>query len=320
MNDDTITAVVKINDLNLQKLGLKISDLDSGDRYKIIIDGLQKEYSKLPGKLTIERDGEYLIIKYSPEIMEQEDEGILGKALNLLTEKKYNAGKEYLLNLVEKYPLNSRILYNLGMCYSEMGSPAESIKPLEQVIKITPFYANAFVALCFSYSRLENYEKALEYGLEAIRYDSENFYAYRNVGACYGLLGDFDKALEYNNKALALDGNDPQALYSQAQILKNRGNLSDSDIILKKIIDNGINDQIISKAKKERTKIADDKLLSKGIRMDAVMYFISAIKLFGNLAAEKVKQITFAASIMGINGFDINNPDKKYYFKELEKE
>lgn len=320
MNDEIITAVVNINDLDLGKLGLKLSNLSSADKDILIIERLKKEYSQLPGKVTFEQNGDYLIIKYSQEIIDEEDESILGKALNLLTEKKFNAGREYLLNLVEKYPLNTRILYNLGMCYSEMGQPERSIKPLEQAIKMAPFYANAYVALGVSYSRLGNIEKALEYGLESIRYDSKNFYGYRNVAACYGILEQHEKALEYNNKALELDANDPQALYSQAKIYQQLGNLSEADKFFKKIIDNGVNDQIISLAKQDRTKIADNELLSKGIRMDAVMYLISALKLFQNLAKEKVKQITFAASIMGMKGFDINNPDKKYYFKELEKE
>ncbi len=320
MNNETIIAIVKINDLDLKDLGIIELNINDEKLIEEIINKLKNEYERLPGKIIINRDGEFLIIKYTPEIINQEDQNLFGRAINLLIEKKYNAGKEYLIKLTEKYPLNSDILYNLGMCYSEMGEIEKSIKPLEQAIKVTPFYSNAYVALGVSHSRLGNYEKAIEFELEALKYDPDNFYAYRNLAGCYGKIGNMEKALEFNNKALEIDANDPQSLLSLALIYEEKGNNKEADTVLKKIIDNGINDQIIELAKNKRTKIADDILKAKGIRMDAVMYLTAAMKMFNNMGIDKVREITFAASIMGINGFDINNPDKKYFFKELEKE
>ena len=320
MDKETAYSIIKITDIDLARLRMTMDDLEKDKDYEVLINRLKQDYCGLPGRVEIKVEDEYVIISYLPEIMDEEDEKLFGKTINLLTEKKYNAGKEYLIKLVEKYPLNSQILYNLGMCYTEMGQAEKSLKPLEQAVKVTPFFANAYVALGVSYSRLKNYEKALECGLEAIKYDSKNFYAYRNVAACYGSLSNFEKALEYNSKALEIDENDPQALYLHAHIFKEKGNVEEADKYFKKITDNGINAQIIELAKRERTELADKELLSKGIRMDAVMYFISILNLFEGSTKEKVKQITFAASIMGINGFEINNPNKKYYFKELDKE
>lgn len=44
-------------------------------------------------------------------------------------------------------PKNSDVLYNLGMCFTEMGHPDKAITVLKKSIEYNPKHSNSFVAL-----------------------------------------------------------------------------------------------------------------------------------------------------------------------------
>ncbi len=49
-------------------------------------------------------------------------------------------------------------------------------------------------------------------------------------------------------------------------------------------------------------------------------YCLGAIKYFENLSKEEVKNIGFEIGLVGQKGFDMDNPNSRYYFKTLDKE
>ena len=54
-----------------------------------------------------------------------------------------------------------------------------------------------------------------------------------------------------------------------------------------------------------------------GLRMDAVMYCLSALETFEKLGPEKAMAITTEIALLGRSGLDINEPEKKYTLKSL---
>ncbi|MCU7492866.1 MAG: tetratricopeptide repeat protein [Ignavibacteria bacterium] len=277
-------------------------------------------YSSILEKISISVTEEEIAILYNPDSLEPADQEKFSRALALLAEKSLDAGRTILLELVEKYPLSGDILYNLGMSYSEQGDLEKSIKPLEKAVEVMPFFSNAYVALGYSYAGLKKYEEAVRYNRLALMYDKKNFYAYRNLAACLSKLDRYDEAREIAGKALELEPNDPQAILGYALVCKYLGDMHNYSKNLKKIIDNGINERISNYAKSELRKLAENELKSKGLRLDVVMYLQSAMQLFKNMEKEDIGKIGLSAAMMGMNGLDINNPEKKYFFKELNKD
>lgn len=277
-------------------------------------------YISILDKISISVTEEEIAILYNPDYLESGDQDKFNRAIALLAERNFDIGREMLLGLLEKYPLNGEILYNLGMIYSEQGELEKSIKPLKKAVEVVPFYSNAYVALGFSYAGMQKFEEAVKYNRLALMYDKKNFYAYRNLAACLSKLSRYDEAEEFYKKALELEPNDPQSLLGYALICKSLGNMDDYSKYLKKIVDNGINERVINFAKSELRKLAESDLKSKGLRLDAIMYLQSAMQLFKNMKKDDIGKIGLSAAMMGMNGLDINNPEKKYFFKELNKE
>ncbi len=56
----------------------------------------------------------------------------------LVAEGSFAAAKDILEDLLLDDPRDSDALYNLGMCFSEIGDPEKALKPLAMCIEVTP--------------------------------------------------------------------------------------------------------------------------------------------------------------------------------------
>ena len=105
------------------------------------------------------------------------------RAIKELQLGNYSEGMVILQELLKHDPENIDILYNLGICYSEMGLLKKSIETLERCTQLAPTFDNALVALGFSYFQSGSNEKAMAMFDKALEIDPENVYALKNKGA-----------------------------------------------------------------------------------------------------------------------------------------
>jgi tetratricopeptide (TPR) repeat protein len=74
----------------------------------------------------------------------------LQNAIKLAQESKFSEAKELLEKLLKDSPDNAEILYNHGMCYSELGNPDKAIETLKKREINALGFANLNVALGFA--------------------------------------------------------------------------------------------------------------------------------------------------------------------------
>ncbi len=72
------------------------------------------------------------------------------RAIKELKLGNYSEGMVLLQTLLNDDPDKIDILYNLGICYSEMGLLTKSAEALEKCLHLAPKFANALVALGFN--------------------------------------------------------------------------------------------------------------------------------------------------------------------------
>jgi len=240
------------------------------------------------------------------------------RAIEELKKGNYSEGEAILLGILEKEPDNDRVLYNLGMCYSEMGMFEKSVEVLEKCITIDPTFSNALVALGFSNHQLGRNDKAVTALLLATQYEPDNFYALKNIGAIYGKMGETDKAISYLEKANKLSPDTLDVLIALSHAYEQNKNLDKANEIYKQIIALKPPDEIKIMAEESLTRIAMAELKSKGPRFDAVMYCLNALKLYSAMSSEKVKEIAFEIAVAGMGGLSINDMNQQYTLKSLE--
>jgi tetratricopeptide (TPR) repeat protein len=239
-------------------------------------------------------------------------------ALMLIEARKYEGAKDLLEELLRGDPGNKDILYNLGMCYTEMDEPEKAIETLSECVRYYPHYSNAYVALGFAYSRLDEDEKAKDNFLRALEIEPSNPYALRNLGGLYGKESDYERAVQCLEKSFSINPDDQQTAYGLGYSYFYMGRTDKADKYFTAAIELNESTKIAAMAKDFRREIAEINLKAKDFRTDAMFFCLAALQFFHDKTQEQVKQVAFEIGDKGRQGLDINNPEKKYTLNSMD--
>ena len=242
------------------------------------------------------------------------------QAIDELEQGNYSDGMVILEKLLENDPENVDILYNLGMCYSEIGMVVKSIMVLKKCIELEPHFAYALVALGFAYNRAGADEEAAEVLHKALELEPDNVYALQNLGGLYNKAGDAEKAYECLEKADTLSPGNPQVELGLAQALELKKEYHEATNLYLKVRASNAPDSVTGAAVEGLNRIATEQLKGEGRehREDVIMYFLSAIEYFAQAGEDKVKEVAFEIAALGQGGLAINNPEIKYTLNSME--
>jgi tetratricopeptide (TPR) repeat protein len=239
-------------------------------------------------------------------------------ALKLLNAKDFERAKDLLEELLNETPDDVNLLYNLGMCYSELNHPTKAIELLTRCVQLAPSHSNAYVALGFAFSKVGDPSRGKEFFLKAIEISPENAYALKNLGGIWGKLGNHIKALYYLRKSFDSNPHDPYTVFGLGITYRELGDMENADKYLKNTLEMNAPADLQRLAKDELREIALKSLKAKGFRADAVFYCLAALDLFKNKTREEVQKIAFEIALKGRSGLDINNPERKYQLISLQ--
>lgn len=244
----------------------------------------------------------------------------LDRALDFVNQGNFAEAKLLFEDMLLDNPTNADILYNLGMCFTELREPEKAITVLNKSIQYNQKHSNSYVALGYAYSKKGDNETAKKYFIEALQYDTNNSYAMRNLGALFGKSGDLMKSLQYLEQAYLLNPADINTVYGLGYSYQQLKDYKKADLLYQKVLEMNAPTNVQELARDGRREIAMINLKSKGLRMDAVMYMLSSLRLFEKEGENRIKEITFEIALKGRGGLDINNPDKKYTIDSLPGE
>ena len=239
-------------------------------------------------------------------------------AFMLIKANKLDGAKDLLEELLKSDPQDKDILYNLGMCYTELDEPDRAVKTLTECVKCYPNYANAYVALGFAHSRLADDKKAKEYFLRALEIDPANSYALRNLGGLYGKVNDYAKAIECFEKSFSINNEDQITAYGLGYTYYQKGKLDKAVEYFKVAITLDESTKIAELAKDITREIAEINLKAKGFRTDAMFYCLGALQFFTGKKSEEIRAVAYEIGLKGMQGLAINDPDKRYTLETME--
>lgn len=245
--------------------------------------------------------------------------------------------KQYILGLLEQRFLEDalpaleimaeisddpEILYNYGVCLSEMGRVEESVAPLKACTEAEPDYAHAHAALGFSYVKLGELDKAENTLRSAAEKLPDDLWVNRNLAGLLAKRGKHKAAKPFFERALAANPKDTSTLYGLALNLEELGpqNREQAISTYQRIVELEPNSAIANEAKRALSRLAQDNMKDKadgGLRMDALMYMTGAFETFDKLDQQKLATTVFEIAKLGESGLSINDPDKRYTLKSL---
>lgn len=130
-----------------------------------------------------------------------------------------------------------RLMYNLGLAYSNQGDEQKAIENYNEAIRANPSESSSYYNRAISYERRGEYEKSIsDYG-KAIALRPSYAKAFNNRGVVFGKRGKIDSALIDYSRALSLDPGFLPPYVNRARIYLDRSDparaLADLDIALK---------------------------------------------------------------------------------------
>jgi len=244
----------------------------------------------------------------------------LDEVFKLLQKGQIDQARPLLEEMLKRDPNNIDVLYNLGMCYTDIGVPDKAITILKKCVELKPNFSNAYVALGFAFEKTNDTKNAEKHFLEAIKLDPNNSYALRNLGGLYGKLPDLEKSIYYLEKSFRINPSDPMTIYGLGYIYQRIEDIERADQLFKQLLELDAPEKLKEMARTARRELAISNFKSKGFRIDAVFYLIDAIQRFAKKRKEEIRTISFDIALKGREGLDINNAEKKYRIDSLEGE
>ena len=325
MNNEPMMFEIKIDDFDFDILPIGIDKnlLEENPelRAKAVVLFYEHHLEDLGGDTNAEIDGEFIKVYWTPKSKKDVDEAVQ-LAVDLLTKGAYGHAEPLLNTLNKIYPDRPDILFNYGMMLSDQGKLDKSIDLLSKLTNIQPENANGWNALGIAHIRNQATDDALRCLKQSLSLDPENGHTLRNLG---GLMAKEkpSEGLSYLEKAAELLPENQEAQFGYALCLLENGKANEADAVFIKAIEIAPYSKLSELCRTHRTAIAQKTMRNDapgGLRMDAVMYCLSALEKFDELGPENAMAITTEIALLGRGGLDINDPEKKYTLKSLDGE
>jgi Flp pilus assembly protein TadD len=216
-------------------------------------------------------------------------------------------------------PDRVEVLYNLGAVLSDQGRVDEALRHLRHAAELQPSYADNLVAMGVALVRQGKLDEAVRVLERAVLADPANPWAHRNLGACLLKTGDGAGATKAFRTAVDLNPQDQQAVFGLAEVLR-EVDVTEADRLYIRVIELDARSQLAEFAREARTNLSQQSFRGRtadGVRPDAVMYLLGALKQFGKMPRAEVQQVAFEIAVLGQRGLDPNDPEPKYQLRSL---
>ncbi len=247
----------------------------------------------------------------------------LDMVMPMLQSGRLQEALPYLESLTKQLPDHAQVLYNLGICYSELGQYDEAVIRLKRAVQIDPRHAHAWVGIGTAYHRMRKPEQALEAFARAMELSPADPFVRRGMGGVLLATGRAAEALPHLRQALKALPDDPQTLFALAAALESidtPDSLFEADALYQRLITEHSQSQAGEMAEKARTRLAHKQLqqgVVGGVRLDVVAYIKEALQLFEKVGKNRMQQIALEIAMLGSSGLSINDPERKYNLQNL---
>ncbi len=278
---------------------------------------LQEQFAGFKGNARIVVSEDSILVEWTPPPSVQDP---IEAAVTRLESGETVPAIVMLELLRQTHPDDFRLLYNLGLAYSNLGRPEEARAILNEAVRLKPGHVNSRVALGVTYAKEGRNEEAVKMLEEAVAAEPSNPWAQRNLGGCLLALKEVDRAISCLLRATELNPKDQQAFFGLGEAYRVAGKLGDADDAYRQVVAIDEFNDLARQAKEQLSYLARVGFLKRGGtrgRPDAVMYCLSALEHFADLPDEEVQKIVFEVGMLGTKGFEINDPEQQYELRSM---
>lgn len=140
-----------------------------------------------------------------------------------------------LKSLYSFQPARFDLKYEIAMEYEQLGNVDTSMQMFSELIKEAPGYMHPYRELGEIYAKHKNdIDKALTLFLKANELDKYEVTVLENLGVIYGMKQDYEKSIQYFMEAIAVTPKNAQLYRNTSMSYRNMGQIEKADEYLKK--------------------------------------------------------------------------------------
>lgn len=195
----------------------------ANDQLKALKEELMSYYSYSVYKPEVSFEGQSVIINIPTQAIAQEKQSY-DKIVALATKGKYPEAKQALSALIKQNPTNSEYYRIYGQILSDEGNQNEAINYLIDALRWDPKNGYALIMMGNVYARHKNdIETAIKYYDQAVKLDPENNIAINNIGANLLQKGQIAEGIKYLERAYQINPSYPNTPYGLAVAAQKQG-------------------------------------------------------------------------------------------------
>jgi Flp pilus assembly protein TadD len=317
MSDNTFTFSISVADFDKSLLSPNARTPGTEEFSTAVSNYLQQQYRTATGSARIVVDDHMIRVAWNTSADKPDP---LEVGLERLRTGDLVQGTAILLALHEQQPDDVSVLYNLGMALSEAGRLDEAEVHLGKLFHLAPNDVNTRVALGVVLARKGRVSDALDMLRSAVELDPANPWAQRNLGGCLLASSQAAEAEKHLRRAAELSPSDPQAWLGLGQACEAQDKLQEADAAYEKVISLDAHGKVGETARRARSGFAHRSFregTSAGVRMDAVMYCLDALKIFAKMKKSEIDKIALEIALAGRSGLDPNDSARNHTLRSL---
>lgn len=142
----------------------------------------------------------------------------LNEAYNFYRKKEYDNAL-FIYDEMLKHDKTSELYVNLGVIYKAKNDFKKAVQCYVEAIKLNPKNGLAYNNLGNLFKDLKDYKMAIKAYTDAIKTNPKDFNAYNNLGILYELIGDLDKAIISYKEVIRINPTYAKAINNIAVVL-----------------------------------------------------------------------------------------------------
>lgn len=235
----------------------------------------------------------------------------LERALSAVQAGDLNSARQQFENLVMDNPHDPLALYNLGLCYNEVGSYEAARKALLSCLALDPSEANTYVALGMAEAKLGRMADAETHLAKALTLQPDNPYALRDLASVHAATARLPQALEELLHVDTILHDDPPTVYGLGLVYSMLSQPLEATRPFQRCV--GLADSAYAEmARNQLREMAEKSVGRGGLCMDAVRFCYEALTRFDAMTEEAVQAVVSEIGLLGRCGFDPNDTEKKH--------
>ena len=166
---------------------------------------------------------------YQTKADEMEAQRLIASSFKLLEGAEVSAAQALFKKALKLDPESAEAYRGLALTYSRTDEFDKAIRELNKAIKIRPGFAEAHNDLGIIYDRMGNFPAAAKSFVQALRFRSNSAEIRNNLALAYFNIGSYAEAIKAYKQTLSIDPHDADALYGLARVYMD---LNDQELAL----------------------------------------------------------------------------------------